>query len=295
MRIDPSETSIPKFHGYLLGAIAPRPIAFASTIDKEGNVNLSPFSFFNAFSANPPILVFSPARRVKDNNTKHTLENAREVAEVCINIVSHEIVEQMSLSSTEYGKGTNEFIKSGLTEKASEKITPPRVLESPASFECKVVDIIELGKEGGAGNLVICEVLLAHIADRILDSEGRIDPKLLDAVGRMGGDWYSRSSGDSLFQIAKPLSTKGIGVDQIPVEIRNSTILTGNDLGKLGNIESLPDENKVIEFRENEEIIEVLNEYYNDRETLGKKLQGLAHKYLQEGKITEAWLCLLQQ
>ena len=295
MRIDPNETEVAKFHGVLLGTVAPRPIAFASTIDKEGNVNLSPFSFFNAFSAKPPILVFSPARRVRNNTQKHTLENAFEVPEVCINIVSYDMAEQMSLSSTEYDRAINEFQKSGLTEVPSEKIKPPRVKESPASFECKVLEVKALGKDGGAGNLIICEVLLAHISDEILTEEKRIDPRKLDAIGRLGGNWYVRANGDALFEIAKPLSKLGIGVDQIPQNIRLSNILSGNDLGKLGNVEAVPDENDVIAFRENESISKVLNENYNDREKLSDELHLLAKKFLEEGKVKEAWLTLLQE
>ena len=225
LTIDPKEIAVPKMHGYLLGAVAPRPIAFASTVDKDGNVNLSPFSFFNVFSANPPILVFSPARRGRDNTTKHTYENVLEVPEVVINIVNYDMVQQASLSSTEYDKGVNEFIKSGLTPVASERVKPPRVGESPVSFECKVNEVVSLGPNGGAGNLVICEVLLVHIKEEVLDEEGRIDPVKLDAVARMGGDYYCRAQGDALFTVPKPLATKGIGVDQIPAPIRNSKIL----------------------------------------------------------------------
>jgi len=252
--INPKEVSTAKFHGYLLGAVAPRPIAFASTIDKDGNVNLSPFSFFNAFSANPPILIFSPARRVRDNTTKHTLENVLIHDEVVINIVNYDMVEQMSLASTEYDEGVNEFVKSGLTEVASEKVKPPRVGESPASFECKVIEVKPLGTEGGAGNLIICEVLLMHVKDEILDEEQRIDPYKLDAVARMGGNWYSRAQGDAIFEIAKPLTTKGIGVDQIPESIRNSDVLTGNNLGQLGNVEQLPALNEIKEYQQRLEV-----------------------------------------
>ncbi len=239
-RIDPKEVTTAEFHGYMLGAVAPRPIAFASTIDEEGGVNLSPFSFFNAFSANPPILVFSPARRVRDNTTKHTLENVLKVPEVVINIVNYALVEQMSLASTEYEKGVNEFIKSGLTELSSEKVKPPRVAESPAQFECVVKDVIHLGKEGGAGNLIICEVVLAHIDQSILDDRGKIDPFKLDAVARMGGDWYCRANGEALFEVEKPILKKGIGIDQLPLHIKNSTFLSGNHLGKLANVELVP-------------------------------------------------------
>ncbi|MBZ0247554.1 MAG: flavin reductase family protein [Cyclobacteriaceae bacterium] len=278
LTIDPKEVSIPKMHGYLLGAVVPRPIAFASTVDKEGNVNLSPFSFFNIFSANPPILVFSPSRRGRDNTTKHTYENVLEVPEVVINIVNYNIVQQASLSSTEYDKGVNEFIKSGLTPVASERIKPPRVGESPVSFECKVNEVISLGSNGGAGNLVICEVLLAHIKQEVLDEEGRIDPVKLDAVARMGGNYYCRAQGDAIFTVPKPLTTKGIGVDQIPMAIRNSKVLTGNDLGILGNVERLPAKGSL------DEVIE-----YADTNAVHTHAQ----KLLNEGKVESAWRLLL--
>ncbi len=292
--IDPKNVSTPEFHGYLLGAVAPRPIAFASTVDADGNVNLSPFSFFNAFGANPPTLIFSPARRVRNNTTKDTLENAKITKEVCISIVSYEIVEQMSLASTEYDTGVNEFLKAGLTEMPSERIKAPRVLEAPASFECKVKEIVETGSEGGAGNLIICEVLLAHIDEAILDENGKIDPFKLDAVGRMGGNWYVRAQGDALFEIAKPVRNKGIGIDQIPEHIRHSEILTGNNLGQLGNVEMLPEENDVIDFRQDEEVSEILNQNYNDRDVLRKSLHIHAQKLLSQKKVREAWLTLLQ-
>ncbi|HNP07671.1 MAG TPA: flavin reductase family protein [Cyclobacteriaceae bacterium] len=278
LTIDPKEVSVPKMHGYLLGAVVPRPIAFASTVDKEGNINLSPFSFFNIFSANPPILVFSPSRRGRDNTTKHTYENVLEVPEVVINIVNYNIVQQASLSSTEYDKGVNEFIKSGLTPVASERIKPPRVGESPVSFECKVNEVISLGSNGGAGNLVICEVLLAHIKEEVLDEEGRIDPVKLDAVARMGGNYYCRAQGDAIFTVPKPLTTKGIGVDQIPMAIRNSKVLTGNDLGILGNVERLPAKGSL------DEVIEYAGT---------NAVHTQAQKLLNEGKVESAWRLLL--
>ena len=237
--IDPKAVSTRQLHGYMLGAVTPRPIAFASTVDVEGNVNLSPFSFFNVFSANPPIMIFSPARRGRDNTTKHTYENVLQVKEVVINIVNHAIVQQMSLSSTEYGKGVNEFEKAGLTPLASQTIKPPRVAESPVQFECKVNKVISLGTEGGAGNLVICEVLKMHINEAILDISGNIDPVKLDAVSRMGGNWYGRAK-QGMFEIPKPLSTLGIGFDQLPEAVCTSKFLTGNDLAMLANVEVLP-------------------------------------------------------
>lgn len=278
LTIDPKEVPVPKIHGYLLGAVAPRPIAFASTVDKEGNVNLSPFSFFNVFSANPPIMIFSPARRGRDNTTKHTYENVKVIPEVVINIVSYAMIQQASLASTEYDQGVNEFIKSGLTAVPSQRIKPPRVGESPASFECKVNEVIELGENGGAGNLIICEVLLAHIKEEILDNEGKIDPQKLDAVARMGGDYYCRAHGEAIFKVPKPLTTKGIGVDQIPAPIRNSKILTGNDLGILGNVEQLPAKGSL------DEVIE-----YASTDEVHAQAQQLLHK----GKVESAWRLLL--
>lgn len=278
LTIDPKEVSVPKMHGYLLGAVAPRPIAFASTVDKEGNINLSPFSFFNVFSANPPIMIFSPARRGRDNTTKHSYENVLEVPEVVINIVNYDMVQQASLASTEYAKGVNEFVKSGLTPVASERVKPPRVAESPVSFECKVNEVISLGADGGAGNLVICEVLLAHIKEEILDEEGKIDSTKLDAVARMGGDYYCRAHGEALFTVPKPLTTKGIGVDQIPLPIRNSRVLTGNDLGILGNVEQLPSKGSL------DEVIEYAGVH---------DVHAQAQKLLQQGKVESAWRLLL--
>ena len=245
--ITPKEVSTAKLHGYLLSAVSPRPIAFASTIDKDGNVNLSPFSFFNVFSTNPPILVFSPARRVRDNTTKHTLENVLKTKEVVINIVNFEMVQQMSLSSTEYPNGVNEFVKAGFTQVASDMVKPPRVGESPVQFECKVNDVIALGAKGGAGNLIIAEVVKLHIKESILDAEGKIDAVKIDTVARMGANLYNRSK-EGMFEVLKPIRTMGIGVDALPISIRNSTVLTGNDLGILGNSEKIPTEEEVREF-----------------------------------------------
>lgn len=245
--ITPQDVSTAKLHGYLLSAVSPRPIAFASTMDEDGNVNLSPFSFFNVFSANPPILIFSPARRVRDNTTKHTLENVLKTKEVVINIVNFEMVQQMSLSSTEYPDGVNEFVKAGFTQVASDMVKPPRVLESPVQFECKVNDVIALGAKGGAGNLIIAEVVKLHIKESILDAEGKIDAVKIDTVARMGANWYNRSK-EGMFEVLKPIRTMGIGVDALPTSIRNSTVLTGNDLGILGNSEKIPTEEEVREF-----------------------------------------------
>ncbi|QRM88394.1 flavin reductase family protein [Lacinutrix sp. WUR7] len=244
----PKELTTGKLHGYLLSAVAPRPIAFASTIDAAGNPNLSPFSFFNVFSANPPILIFSPARRVRDNTTKHTLENVEATKEVVINVVNYDLVQQMSLSSTEYPKGVNEFEKAGLTMLASDLVKPFRVAESPIQLECKVNEIVKLGTEGGAGNLVICEVVKLHISEAVLNEDQSINQELLDLVARAGGNYYSRAK-TGFFEIPKPLSTLGIGVDNLPDAIKNSTILTGNDLGMLGNVENLPEEKSIQAFK----------------------------------------------
>lgn len=294
MTIDPKELTTSQLHSYLLGTIAPRPIALASTIDGYGNVNLSPFSFFNIFGSNPPILVFSPSRRVRDNTTKHSLENLKEVPEVVINIVNFEMVEQMSLASTEYDKGVNEFVKSGLTETPSTKIKPPRVKEAPASFECKVKEVISLGEEGGAGNLIICEVVFAHIKDEILDESGQVDPHKLDAVARMGGDWYCRASGQALFEIPKPIRNKGIGVDQIPLDVKNSPILSGNNLGRLGNIEALPSIDEVESFGLRTEIQELKIRFKNDDESFINHLHEYAKEVLESGDVKTAWKILLQ-
>ncbi len=275
LTIDPKELPTPKLQTYMQGAIAPRPIALASTIDRNGNINLSPFSFFNMMSTRPPILVFSPSRRVRDNTTKHTLENVKEVPEVVINIVTYKMVEQVSLASCDYSKGVNEFIKSGLTELKSLIVKPPRVKESPASFECKVNQVIPLGGEGGSGNLVVCEVLLMHVKEEILDSETTINPQKLDAVARMGADFYSRSFGENIFIVPKPNQKLGIGFDQLPKEILHSKVLTGNDLARLANSERIPLDGNNCTATSNEEI----------------HLQ--AKKLLIEGKVEEAWRVLL--
>lgn len=285
LSIDPKEIPTPKLHGYLLAAVSPRPICFASTISNSGDVNLSPYSFFNVFSANPPIMIFSPARRVRDNTTKHTLENVLENKEVVINIVSHEMVQQMSLSSTEYPKGVNEFIKAGFTELASDIVKPPRVKEAPVQFECKVNDVIALGNEGGAGNLVICEVVKLHINEAILDENGRIHPAGIDTIARMGGNWYSRAK-EGMFEVAKPLSSKGIGIDQLPDNIRNSDILSGNDLGMLGNIEALPKEEEINSFVENVSDLDAyLLSSASEEEVHAKAKQLLAKEEVQKALL----------
>jgi flavin reductase (DIM6/NTAB) family NADH-FMN oxidoreductase RutF len=293
--INPKEISTQQLHSYLLGSIAPRPIAFASTMDKDGNVNLSPFSFFNIFGSNPPILVFSPARRVRDNSTKHSLDNVREVPEVVINIVNYEMVEQMSLASTEYERGVNEFVKSGLTEQPSIIVKPPRIKEAPAAFECKVLEVIPFGEEGGAANLVVCEVLLAHFKEEIFGENGQIDPFKLDAVARMGGDWYCRANGTALFEIAKPIRNKGIGVDNIPEEIKNSIVLTGNNLGRLGNIEKLPSKDEIEAYAKQATIQEMKHRFKNDKESFVFHLHEYAKEVLEGGDTLTAWKILLQE
>ncbi|MBY0486503.1 MAG: flavin reductase family protein [Flavobacteriaceae bacterium] len=287
LTIDPKEVSTAKLQGYLQSAVGPRPIAFASTIDKNGKPNLSPFSFFNIFSANPPILVFSPSRRVRDNSIKHTLINCEETKQVVINVVNYEIVQQMSLSSTEYPDGVNEFAKSGLTAIPSEIVKPYRVAESPVQFECKVNQIIALGTEGGAGNMIICEVVKIHINEAVLDENGVIDPVKIDLVSRLGGNWYSRAN-KGLFEVEKPLTTLGIGVDAIPDFVKESSVFDGNDLGKLGNVESLPTEEEITIFvKQNFEVKGVLSA---DDEV--KKYQ-LAKDYLDKNEVLTAWKVLL--
>ncbi|HBN03119.1 MAG TPA: flavin reductase [Bacteroidetes bacterium] len=243
--LDPKELSVPILHQYLLGSIGPRPIAFASTVDKEGNRNLAPFSFFNVFSANPPILIFSPARSGRMNTTKDTHNNVKEVAEVVINVVTYDMVHQMSLASSPFEAGVDEFEKAGFTPVASDTIRPFRVKESPVQLECKVLEVKELGENGGAGNLVICEVLKIHISESVLDQKGMIDQEKIDLVSRMGGNWYCRANGESLFEVDKPLTAIGIGVDALPAKIKMCKELTGNDLGILGNLQSIPNDEEM--------------------------------------------------
>jgi flavin reductase (DIM6/NTAB) family NADH-FMN oxidoreductase RutF len=278
LTINPKEVSVAELHGYLQSAIAPRPIAFASTIDQEGNVNLSPFSFFNVFGTNPPTLIFSPNRRVRDGSQKHTLENVLVHDEVVINMVSFDMVEQMSLASCEYERGVNEFAKAGFTQVDSVMVKPPRVKESKASFECKVKQVVQMSEEGGSPNLVICEIVLAHFSEDILDASGKIDQTKTDWVARLGGDWYVRASGDALFKVAKPNLQKGIGVDAIPDSIKNDGRFSGNDLGKLGNIEKLPTQ---------EEIDAFASLHAN------ADLKALAKDLLEKDQVKEAWMALL--
>lgn len=241
LSVTPEELTVPKLHQLLLGSVGPRPICFASTIDAQGNRNLAPFSFFNVFSANPPILVFSPARSGRTNETKHTHDNVKEVPQVVINVVTYEMVHQMSLTSSPYAKGVDEFVKSGFTPIDSDLVKPARVKESPIQLECEVQQVVELGQNGGAGNLVICKVLKMHIDESKLNEHGQIDQTKIDLVARMGGDWYCRANGDALFELVKPLTNCGIGVDALPEHIRLSHVLSGNDLGRLGNVELMPD------------------------------------------------------
>ena len=287
--IDPKSIETAKLQGYLQSSVGPRPIAFASTVDENGTPNLSPFSYFNVFSANPPILVFSPARRVRDNSIKHTLINCEATREVVINVVNFDMVQQTSLASTEYADGVNEFLKAGFTAVPSDVVKPYRVKESPVQFECIVNQIIPLGSEGGAGNLVLCEVVRMHINETVLDANGAIDQHKIDLVSRLGGSWYSRSN-QGLFEVPKPLSTHGIGVDVIPQHIKKSLIFDGNDLGKLGNIEALPTPEEVSIFvKQNFSVKGVLSSDDQD------KLHLEAKKYLDENDVFSAWKVLLAE
>jgi len=285
--IEPKDLTPVKLQGYLQSAVAPRPIAFASTLSKRGKPNLSPFSFFNVFSSNPPILIFSPARRVRDNTVKHTLINAEDTKEVVINVVNFDMVQQTSLSSTEYAEGVNEFLKAGFTAIPSDIVKPYRVKESPVQFECRVNQIIPLGSQGGAGNLIICEVLKIHIDEKVLDEHGAIDQAKIDLVSRLGANWYSRSN-QGLFEVPKPLTTLGIGVDAIPNFIKESPVFTGNDLGLLGNVECLPTNEEVTIFvKQNFAVKGVLSA---DDEL---KVHQKAKEYLNQNEVLSAWKVLL--
>ena len=275
---------------FLQYAVAPRPVCFASTINIEGQVNLSPFSFFNLFSSNPPIVVFSPARRVRDNSTKHTLENVLEVPEVVVNMVDYDMLQQMSLSSCEYPKGVNEFTKAGFTEEPSTLIRPPMVKESKIKMECRVTEVKPLGSGGGAGNLVIAEVLVMHIDDSVLDEQGMIDQRKLDLVARLGGHWYTRANASTIFEVEKPNLQLGIGVDALPTSVRNSKILTGNNLGQLGNVHVLPDVDPAFDDPKLKQIIQYFSVNPDDME---KELHRYAKVLLDAGKVQEAWQVLL--
>lgn len=290
MTITPGEIKTAQLHAYLLGSVAPRPICFASTIDEDGNANLSPFSFFNVFGSKPPILIFSPARRVRDNTIKHTLENVHAIKEVVINIVNYNMVQQMSLASCEYPKGTDEFVKAGFTAIPSDKVKPFRVKESPVQLECKVLQVIETGNEGGAGNLVICEVVCMHVNDDVLNDNGQIDPNRIDLVARMGGDYYCRASGKAVFEVAKPNTSLGIGVDALPAGIRNSPVLTGNNLGMLGNSTTIP---VVTEMLEDIRFTDLMRTYTHDSEARRLALHQYAKELLDAGSVEKAWQVLL--
>ncbi|MGV9003044.1 flavin reductase family protein [Flavobacterium sp.] len=287
LSFEPHTLSPAQLQGYLQSAVAPRPIAFASTVDEKGRPNLSPFSFFNVFSSNPPILVFSPARRVRNNTTKHTLENCKMTKQVVINVVNYDMVQQASLSSTEYLDGVNEFLKSGLTMVPSDIVKPYRVGESPVQFECKVNEIIALGDQGGAGNLIICEVVKIHINEAILDDKGMIDQYKIDLVARLGANWYSRSN-QGLFEVEKPLSTLGIGVDSVPDFIKESIVFDGNDLGKLGNVEALPTQEEITIFVQNNTAVK--GALSSDD---SNKIHLKAKEYLNNNDVLSAWKVLL--
>jgi len=270
--------------------VAPRPICFASTVNKEGVVNLSPFSFFNLFSSNPPIVVFSPARRVRDNTTKHTLENVLEVPEVVINMVTYDMVQQTSLASCEYGRGVDEFQKAGFTKEPATVVTPPMVAESKAKMECKVIEVKPLGEGGGAGNLVICEVLRLHIHDSLLTEDGKMDQTKIDHVARLGGDWYTRVTPESLFKVPKPNVQLGIGFDALPESVRRSSILTGNHLGMLANVHELP----VVQPSFDDEHLKNIIQYYSvSPAEMEKELHAYAAKLLDQGRVDDAWQVLL--
>ncbi len=290
MIFDLSELTPVEKQYYLQHSIAPRPICFASTINKEGEVNLSPFSFFNLFSSNPPVVVFSPSRRVRDNTIKHTLENLREVPEVVINIVTMEMVQQVSLASCEYPKGVNEFVKAGFTAEPATLIQPPMVKESLIKMECRVLEIKSLGNEGGAGNLVIAEVIRMHIDDSLLDENKKMDQRKIHHVARLGGDWYCVVNESNLFQVEKPNTKLGIGLDNLPLSVRNSTVLTGNELGQLGNVHEMP----VVDASYDDDHLKQIIQYYSlNPEEMEKELHLHAKQLLAQGKIREAWQVLL--
>lgn len=290
IKIVPGEVKTALFHSYLLGAIAPRPICFASTLDTDGTPNLAPFSFFNAFGSKPPILIFSPARRVRDNTTKHTLQNVQATKEVVINVVSYGMVQQQNLASCEYPAGVNEFTKAGFTPIASEIVKPFRVKEAPAQLECRVLQVIETGQEGGAANLIICEVVCMHINEDVLTADGKIDPHKIDLVARMGGDYYCRASGSAVFEVAKPNTELGVGVDALPEYIRYSDVLTGNDLGLLGNTTSIPVVSDVVY---DDRLTHILREYNDDERGKQHALHVYAKDALATGDVSKAWQILL--
>jgi flavin reductase (DIM6/NTAB) family NADH-FMN oxidoreductase RutF len=292
LSIDLIKMGLPKAHHYLLGAVGPRPICFASTIDEKGQANLAPFSFFNVFSSNPPIAIFSPARSGRTGQHKDTYINVQKVKEVVINLVDYKMVEQMSLASSPYSPDVDEFIKSGLTPIKSERVKPFRVKEAPIQMECEVIEIKELGQNGGAGNLIICKILKLHIAEHVLNEKQMIDQEKIDLVARMGGDWYCRTDKNSMFEIKKPITTKGIGFDKIPEEILKSSILTGNDLGQLGGIEAFPDETSVNDFKL-VELSDLFIELEDDASALEIELHKKAKEFLAKNELDAAWKTLL--
>lgn len=288
LTLNASELTPVQLQNYLQYAIAPRPICFASTIDASGNINLSPFSFFNLFSTNPPICIFSPARRVRDNTTKHTLENVLEINECVINIVDYAMVQQTSLASTEYAKGVNEFEKAGFTMLQSDVVRPPRVAEAPVQLECIVTQVIPLGEKNGAGNLILAEIKRIHIKEDILDSEGKIDQAKIDLVARLGGDWYCRVTPENLFKVAKPLTTLGIGIDALPASVRASKVLSGNDLGMLGNLENLPTSTEIDAMLGNSNVKDILDATIGDSQNRERELHELARELLASGNVEDA-------
>ena len=290
--IDPKALSAAEFYQYMVEAVVPRPIAFASTVDPEGRVNLSPYSFFNAVSSLPPLLIFSPVNRTRDNTSKDTLDNVRAQGEVVINLVNYALAEQMSLASASYERGVNEFAKAGLTEVPSAYVQPPRVAECPVAFECRVQQVISLGNAGGAGHLVLCEILLAHVSEAVLDEEQRIDPHRLDAIGRMGGNLYCRASGDALFEIARPGREAGMGVDRLPPSIRESEVLTGSDLARLAGIAAVP-RAATQSVAAHDPAIVAVRETYADSPDFRNKLHEVAQAFLQQGEMAKAWAALL--
>lgn len=290
MTINTADLSLVERQAYLQHAVAPRPVCFASTVDKEGNINLSPFSFFNLFSITPPIVIFSPSRRGRDGSVKHTYENVLEIPEVVVNIVDYEMVQQVSLSSCEFPKGMNEFIKAGFTQEPATQVRPPMVRESKVKMECRVLEVKSLGTLGGAGNLVICEVLVMHIDDSILNERGMIDQSRLHHVARLGGDWYCKVDSSNLFMVSKPNVKLGIGIDQLPENIRLSRILSGNHLGQLANFYELP----VIDPSFEDETLKNIFQYYAiNPEEMEKELHLYAKQLLDSGKVYEAWQVLL--
>ncbi len=292
-KIDPNTLENPHLHKFILGAVAPRPIAFASTVDADGLPNLSPFSFFNAFGVNPTTLIFSPSRRGRDNTTKHTYENVKQVPEVVINVVNYDMVQQASLASSEYPKGVNEFIKAGFTPLPSETIRPFRVKESPVQFECRVRDVIETGTGGGAANLVICEINMIHVHDDILDELGLPDQQKIRLVGRLGKNHYVKAFGESLFDVPKPVVETGIGIDRLPERIRLSKYLTGNHLGQLGNMKSLPSAKDVDKIKKHPVVKNLLISLKNDQINLEQELQLLGRKWIDDGRVADAFAVLM--